>query len=73
MQLKQFYNIATKVRCRKVLLLLVIYLTDNASNYTAVDALLKFRLLQYDTFYDGRIQQESSECLMVPIEVINKG
>ena len=32
MQLKQFYNIATKVSSRKkVLLLLVIYLTDNVS------------------------------------------
>ena len=34
-----------------------------ASRSTDVDA-LKFRLVQYDTFYGGQIQQDSSECLM---------
>ena len=34
---------------------------------------LKFRIVQYDTFYGGQIQQDSSECLMTLIEVINKG
>ena len=37
-----------------------------------VDA-LKFWLVQYDTFYNGQIQQNSSECLMLLIEVINQG
>ena len=37
-----------------------------------VDA-LKFRLIQYDTFYGCQIQQDSLECLMILIEVINKG
>ena len=44
----------------------------SASNSTDVDA-LQFRLLQYDTFNDGQIQQHSSECLMMLIEVFNKG
>ena len=34
---------------------------------------LKFRLVQYDTFYSGQSQQDSSECLMMVIEAINKG
>ena len=37
-----------------------------------VDA-LKFRLVQYDTFYKGQIQQDSSECLVMLIEVLNRG
>ena len=44
----------------------------SASSSTDVDA-LKFQLVQYDTFYSGQIQQDSSECLMVLTEVINKG
>ena len=42
-----------------------------ASNSTDVDA-LKFRLVQYDIFCDCKIQQDSSECLMVLIEFINE-
>ena len=34
---------------------------------------LKFRLVQCDTFYNGEIQQDSSECVMMLVEVINKG
>ena len=44
----------------------------SASSSTDMDA-LKFRLVQYDTFYGGQIQQDSSECLMMIIESINKG
>ena len=45
----------------------------SASSSTDVDA-LKFLLVQYgDTFHDGQIQQGSSECLMLPLKVINKG
>ena len=43
----------------------------SASSSTGVDA-LKFRLVQYDTLYGGQSQQDSSECLMMLIEVINK-
>ena len=34
---------------------------------------LKFQLVQYNQFYDGKNQQDSSECLLMLIEVINKG
>ena len=34
---------------------------------------VKFRLVQYDIFYNGQSQQGISECLMMLIEVINKG
>ena len=34
---------------------------------------LKFRLVQYDTFYNDQSQQDSSECLVMLIEGINKG
>ena len=44
----------------------------NASNSKDVDN-LKFRLNNYDTFYNGQIQQDSSECLFMLIEIINKG
>ena len=42
----------------------------NASSSTDVDA-LKFR--QYDKFYSGEQQEDASECLMMLIELINKG
>ena len=44
----------------------------NTSNSTDVDA-LKFRLVQYDKFYSGKQQEDASECLMMLIELINKG
>ena len=34
---------------------------------------LKFRLVQYDKFYCGQKQEGASECLMMLIELINKG
>ena len=43
----------------------------SASNSIDVDA-FKFRIVQY-IFYNGQIQQYSSECLMMLIEVISKG
>ena len=42
----------------------------SASNSTDVDV-IKFRLVQYDTFYKGQIQQDVSECLMMLTKVIN--
>ena len=32
-----------------------------------------FKLVQYNQFYDGKNQQDSSECLLMLIEIINKG
>ena len=34
---------------------------------------LKFRLVQYDKFYGGQNPEDASECLMVLMELINKG
>ena len=34
---------------------------------------LKFRLVQCDKFYGGEKQEDASECLMMLIELINKG
>ena len=44
----------------------------SASSSTDVDA-LNFRLVQYDKFYSGEQQEDASECLMILIELINKG
>ena len=44
----------------------------SASSSTDVDA-LKFRLIQYDTFYSGKQREDASECLMMLIELINIG
>ena len=44
----------------------------SASSPTDVDV-LKFRLVQYDKFYGGEQQEDASECLMMLIELINKG
>ena len=44
----------------------------SASHSTDVDA-LKFRIGQYDNFYDGQIQQDSLECFLMLIEGINRG
>ena len=43
-----------------------------ASRSTDVDA-FKFRLVQYEKFYNGEQQEDASECLMMLIELINKG
>ena len=44
----------------------------STSSSTDVDA-PKFRLVQYDQFYSGEQQEDASECLMMLIELINKG
>ena len=44
----------------------------SVSNSLDVDT-LKFRLVEYDTCYDGQNQQDGSECLLILIEGINKG
>ena len=44
----------------------------SASSSTDMDA-LKFGLVQCDKFYSGEQQEDASECLMVLIELINKG
>ena len=44
----------------------------SASSSTDVDV-LKFRLIQYDEFYSGEQQEDASECLMMLLELINKG
>ena len=44
----------------------------SASNSTDMDV-LEFQHVQYDAFYDGQIQQDCSESLLVLIEVIDKG
>ena len=42
--------------------------------YSSTDVdVLKFQLVQYNQFYDGKNQQDSSECLLMLIEIINKG
>ena len=46
--------------------------THSASSSTDVDA-LKFRLVQYDTFYDSQMKQDGSKGLLKLIEVINTG
>ena len=44
----------------------------SAFSPTDVDA-LKIRLVKYDAFYGGQIQQDISDCPMMLLEVINKG
>ena len=44
----------------------------SASSSTDVDA-LKFRLVQYDIFYGGQLQLDSSECFMMLLDVFNRG
>ena len=47
-------------------------IAHSVSSSTDVDA-QKFRLVQYDKFYGGEQKEDASECLMVLIELINKG
>ena len=47
-------------------------IAHSPSSSTDVDA-LKLRLVQYDKFYSGDQQEDASECLMMLIELINKG
>ena len=44
----------------------------NARNSKDVDA-LKFQLVHHDTFYNGQNQQDSTECLLMLIDIIHKG
>ena len=44
----------------------------NARNSKDVDA-LKFQLVRHDTFYNGQNQQDSTECLLMLINIIHKG
>ena len=47
-------------------------IAHTASSSTDVDA-LKLRLVHYDKFYSGEQQEDAPECLMMRIELINKG
>ena len=51
------------------------YMLETAYNaYSSTDVdVLKFQLVQYNQFCDGKNQQDSSECLLMLIEIINKG
>ena len=44
----------------------------NACNSKDVDA-LKNQLVHYDIFYNGQNQKDSTECLLMLIDIINKG
>ena len=44
----------------------------NARHSKDVDA-LKFQLARHDTFYDGQNQQDSTECLLMLLNIIHKG
>ena len=44
----------------------------NACNSKDVDA-LKFQLVRHDIFYNGQIQEDSTECLLMLINIIHKG
>ena len=44
----------------------------NACNSKDVDA-LKFQLVRHDIFYNGQNQQDSTECLLMLINIIDKG
>ena len=55
-----------------VLLKCLFETAQNACKSRDVDA-LKFRLIKYDSFYNGQIQQDSSECLMMLMDIMKKG
>ena len=44
----------------------------NACNSKDVDA-FKFQLVRHDIFYNGQNQEDSTECLLMLINVIHKG
>ena len=44
----------------------------NVNDSKDVDA-LKFQLVRHDTFYNGHIQQDRTECLLMLIDIIHKG
>ena len=45
---------------------------QNACNSKDVDA-LKFQLVRHDIFYNGQNQEDSTECLLMLINIIHKG
>ena len=50
----------------------VLQTAHNACNSKDVDA-LKFQLARQDTFYNGQNQQDSTECVLMLINIIHKG
>ena len=54
------------------LLKCLFHTAHNARHCKDVDA-LKFQLVRHDTFYNGRNQQDSTECLLILINIIHKG
>ena len=44
----------------------------NACNSKDVDA-LNFQLVRHDIFYNGQNQEDSTECLLMLIDIIHKG
>ena len=54
------------------LLKCIFHKAHNARNSKDVDA-LKFHLVHHDTFYNGENQQDSTECLLLLINIIQKG
>ena len=54
------------------LLKYIFHTAHNANNSKDMDA-LKFQLVRHDTFYNGQNQQDSTECLLMLINIIHKG
>ena len=54
------------------LLKCLFHTAHNARNSKDVDA-LKFQLVRHDAFHDGQNQQDSTECLLMLINIIHKG
>ena len=54
------------------LLKCLFHTAHNACHSKDVDA-LKFHLVRHDTFYNGQNQQDSTECLLMLINIIHKG
>ena len=50
----------------------MLHTAHNACNSKVVDA-LKFQLVHHDIFYNGQNQQDSTECLLMLINIIDKG
>ena len=50
----------------------MLQIAHNACNSKDVDA-LKFQLVRHDIFYDGLNQEDSTECLLMLIDIIHKG
>ena len=59
-------------RTEGTLLKCLLQTAHNACNSKDVDA-LKFQLVRHDIFYNGQNQQDSTECLLMLINIIDKG